>query len=224
MNLNMKKKWETLHSQSRFRPKYPAEIVVQFIFRNFKRDGKIKVLDLGCGTGRHVYFMANENIDAYGVDISESGINYTKKLLQENGLQDNLKVSSVDQLPFDNNYFDGLISYGVLYYCKNEEIKKAVDEIYRVLKPTGKGLLFVRNEKDYRYGDGEEIEKNTFMIKEDDESKCAFNENGMIMHFFEKEELVKLFSKFSSVQIDEIIETHENGQYCDANFVVDFTK
>ncbi|SHI40974.1 Methyltransferase domain-containing protein [Clostridium cavendishii DSM 21758] len=224
MKINMKSLWENLHKQSRFRPKYPCEKVVQFVFKNFKRDGSAKVLDLGCGTGRHVYFMASENIDAYGTDISKDGIEYTTQMLGNHGLKADLKVSTVDKIPYENEYFDGLICYGVLYYCSKEEIEVAVKEIKRVLKPTGKAFIIVRSVKDYRFGKGEEFEKNTFLIKETDENKAAFNENGMKMHFFTYEEVQQLFKDFSEINIDEIIETHENGKYADCNYVINLVK
>ncbi|MCB2310031.1 class I SAM-dependent methyltransferase [Clostridium tagluense] len=224
MNNDMQEKWEVLHSQSRFRPKYPSEQVVQFVFRNFKRDGNTKILDLGCGAGRHVYFMAMENIDTYGVDISREGITNTEKTLKHAGLKARLTVGSVDVISFEDNYFDGILCYGVLYYCKKNEIEKAIDEIYRVLKIGGKGLLLVRNKNDYRFGDGKEIEKNTFIIQEENSNNSAFNENGMTMHLFERDELIKLFRKFKNVSIDEIIETYENGKLCDSNFKVIFEK
>ncbi|MBN1051160.1 class I SAM-dependent methyltransferase [Clostridium botulinum] len=224
MDQNMQNLWQNLHKQNRFRPKYPAELIVQYVFKNFTKDKSTKVLDIGCGAGRHVYFMANENIDAYGVDISQSGIEYTTKLLKENGVSANLEISSMDKLPFEDNYFEGIICYGVLYYCKNKEIKNAVQEMKRVLVENGKGLVVVRNKKDYRYGKGKEIEKNTFLIKERDKSKCAFNENGMTMHFFDRKEVEELFKEFKEVEIDEVIETHENGKYCDSNFVIKFEK
>jgi methylase of polypeptide subunit release factors len=71
--------WENLHKESRFRPKYPYELVVQYVFRNFKRDNKTKILDLGFSAGRHVYFMSKKNSDIYGIDISLDGVKYTKK-------------------------------------------------------------------------------------------------------------------------------------------------
>lgn len=220
MNTDMQIRWEKLHEQSRFRPKYPSEEIVQFTFRNFKRDGKEKVLDLGCGAGRHIYFMANEGIDVYGCDISREGINYTRELLKRNNLSASLNVASIDKLPYEDNFFHGLISYGVLYYCKIEQIKKAISEIYRVLKQGGKGLIIVRNTNDYRFKSGEEIEKNTFMINEDDSTKCAFNENGMVMHFFDRNEIIELFSNFTKVSIDEIIHTHDNGKFTDSNYEI----
>jgi cyclopropane fatty-acyl-phospholipid synthase-like methyltransferase len=220
MNINMQEKWEKLHQQSRFRPKYPAESIVQFVFRNFKRDGSSKVLDLGCGAGRHVYFMANENIDTYGVDVSRDGVAYTHELLEKNGLHASLKVGSVDDIPYENEYFDGVICYGVLYYCKIEQIKKAVKEIHRVLKTGGLLYLVVRDINDYRYGQGKEIENNTFLISEDDDKKSAFSENGMMMHFFTEAEIKDLFNTFKDTTIDKVIVTHENGKYCDSNLIV----
>ena len=44
-----RKEWIALHQNKRYRPKYPSETVVQFVFRNFERNGITKVLDLGCG-------------------------------------------------------------------------------------------------------------------------------------------------------------------------------
>lgn len=219
----MQKLWERLHRENRFRPKYPAEIVVQFVFRNFKNLKGAKVLDLGCGAGRHVKFMIDEEIDAYGVDISKEGIDYTKKITNSK-IDNKLCVSSSNKLPFDDNFFDGIISYGVLYYMDLENIKKSIKEIHRILKKDGKAMLVVRNKKDYRFGKGKEIEKNTFIIDVNEKDKCAFNENNMIMHFFEMDEILELFKMFDKIVVDEIIETHENMEYSDANYIITVTK
>ena len=189
-------KWINLHKNKRYRPKYPSETVVQFVFRNFLRDGKTKVLDLGCGAGRHVFFLGNENIVPYGLDFSDEGIEYTKEMMAANGLgqyADNMSVGTLMQLPYADNFFDGIICYGVLYYLPNEDIKKAVQEMRRVLKPEGKILLVVRTTEDYRYDKEKEIEKHTTIINEESEEKCAHSENGMLMHFFDEQELKALF-------------------------------
>lgn len=229
MDVN-KEQWVELHKESRYRPKYPSENVVQFVFRNFKRDGMTRVLDLGCGAGRHIVFMANEKIVPYGVDYSSEGVDYTKGLLLNGGYSDyisNISVSSLVQLPYEDDFFDGIICYGVLYYMNYEEIRKAVNEIYRVLKQDGKGMIVVRNTEDYRCNLEKCIktdEKNTYKIIEDDQCKCASSENGMLMHFFDKDELVVLFKNFRELKIDRIVETHDNENFCDSNFVVTFTK
>lgn len=224
MNEKTKELWESLHKNSSFRPKYPSEVVVRYVFRNFKRNGEEKILDLGCGAGRHVYFMAKENIKVYGVDISSSGIDYTKNVLENNGLEGDLKVGSMDNIPYCDETFDGLINYGVLCYCDIKGASKTASEIYRVMKKGGKVLIVVRTTEDYRYGDGLEIEKNTFIINENDKNKCAFNENGMKMHFFDKDEILNIFSDFSSIKIDKWDETIDNESYKDSNFIIQLVK
>lgn len=74
-----REQWISLHQNNRYRPKYPSETVVQFVFRNFVRDGKTKVLDLGCGAGRHVFFMGKENIVPYGLDFQMREFDIRKK-------------------------------------------------------------------------------------------------------------------------------------------------
>lgn len=224
MNQNTIDKWNALHQEPRFKPKYPSELVVQYVFRNFKRERTTKVLDLGCGAGRHAFFMANEGFSVYGLDGSKSGIEHTELLFEQHKLQGEFKVGDFAELPYKNDFFDGIICYGVLYYSNYESIKKCCDEMYRILKVGGKALIVVRSVNDYRYNKGKEVEKNTFMICEEDEGKCASNETGMIMHFFEKDEIKELFKAFKIIEIDKIIETHGNETFQDYNYIVQLEK
>lgn len=44
-------------------------------------------------------------------------------------------------LPYEDSLFDGIISFGVFYYTDSAGMKKAVSELYRVLKKNGKALM-----------------------------------------------------------------------------------
>ena len=220
-----REQWISLHKNGRYRPKYPAEIVVQFVFRNFPRDGKTKILDLGCGAGRHIFFMGNENIIPYGIDFSGEGIAYIQKMLMKYGMDKyvvNMQVGNLTDLPYTENFFDGIICYGTLYYLRTSEIEKAINEIWRVLKPGGRLLLVVRTINDYRYDikNEKKKKKNTIIVCEKNVNRCAHSEDGMIMHFFEREELARYFSKFHNVSIDINEETHNNQQFCDSNYIL----
>ena len=223
--------WKKLHGESRYRPKYPSENVVQYVFRNFERNGRTKVLDLGCGAGRHVVFMANENVVPYGVDFSTEGVKYTQERLREIGRDnyaDNIKVGDLTKIPFEDDMFDGIICYGALYYLTYEDAKIAVKEIKRILKKnTGKIFLLLRSTEDYRCNAQNVIEtneKNTYIINQNSDEKCAYSENGMTMHFFTTGEIQELFKDFENLQIDKIVETHNNGKFCDSNYVITATK
>ncbi|MCI5602040.1 MAG: class I SAM-dependent methyltransferase [Clostridiales bacterium] len=223
--------WKKLHEESRYRPKYPSENVVQYVFRNFERNGKTKVLDLGCGAGRHIVFMANENIVPYGVDFSSEGVNYTKERLHEIGkddYMDNIQVGDLTNIPFEDDMFDGIICYGALYYLTYKDSMIAVSEMKRVLKKNiGKIFLLVRTTEDYRCNKDnvlETDEENTYIINQSSNEKCAYSENGMVMHFFTRAEVEELFKDFQNLQIDKIVETHDNGKYCDSNYIITATK
>ena len=57
--------WTQAHKKSRFRIKYPSESVVRFINSSFYKDrSKKKILDIGCGAGRHVKFLSENKFSA----------------------------------------------------------------------------------------------------------------------------------------------------------------
>jgi cyclopropane fatty-acyl-phospholipid synthase-like methyltransferase len=221
--------WRKLHEEARYRPKYPSEVVVQYVFRNFKRDGQTKVLDLGCGAGRHVVFMAQENIVPFGMDFSKEGIRHTRERLAQAGYpqyQENCVWGGVTKIPFEDGFFDGLVCYGVLYYLNYSGIKETVAEIKRVLKPGGKAFIYVRSIEDYRYDESKQIpgEEHTIIIEEENKNHCASSENGMLMHFFTEEELRELFKEFHKVEIDYLKETFEDQAFSDFNYVAKIEK
>lgn len=207
-------KWNKLHSEKRFRPKYPEDDIVRWLFKNMPPHTNI--LDDGCGAGRHIMLLADNDYIPYGIDYSENGVNYTRELLVYNNYSqyvNNIQVASCDELPFDNNFFDGLISFGVLYYLEECKISKAINEIYRVLKNGGKTVVVVRNKEDYRYS-------SDTTVSVDDNKLSGFNENGMSQHFFSKEEIIDLFSDFSDLSVERIIRTHNNESISDNDYII----
>lgn len=95
--------------------------------------GRLKLLDAGCGTGGTLDWIAKRHGDfeLHGVDLSTLAVEHTKK----RGFT-NVEVSSVETLPYPDNFFDGLVSLDVLYHEGLDE-EKALAEFYRVLKPGG---------------------------------------------------------------------------------------
>jgi len=103
---------------------------------NLNKDSK--VLDLACGTGTASFFIHQKyKCNVTGIDISKSLINIAKDRLVQMSLQDKVRFEVADalKLPFPDNSFDFVIAQAFFIIIDDKE--KAIDEIYRVLKPNG---------------------------------------------------------------------------------------
>lgn len=112
----------------------------------FKKRKIRKVLDLGCGPGRHLIYLAKRGFDVYGIDIAKEGIKIAKDWLKKEELKTHLKVGDFyKKLPYRNNFFDAIISIKALHHGKIEDIRKLIKEMKRILKT--KGLIFITAHK-----------------------------------------------------------------------------
>jgi 2-polyprenyl-3-methyl-5-hydroxy-6-metoxy-1,4-benzoquinol methylase len=105
-----------------------------------------RVLDLGCGTGRHTCAVARlKGVMAIGLDISlDDALEAKKRLLYEEslGVQGGgawaTLVADVTSLPFKDNAFDCVICSEVLEHVPRQDT--AVHEATRVVRP-GKNVV-----------------------------------------------------------------------------------
>ncbi len=125
------------------------------------KEQKVKtVLDLGSGSGRHLIYLAKRGFASYGFDISEEGIEITKEWLKAEGLMADLKVGSFyNCLPYSDNFFDAVISTSAIHHAKITEIRKAISEIERVLRPKGLIFLIVRKRRFRNWSKNKIVEK-----------------------------------------------------------------
>lgn len=105
-----------------------------------------KVLDAGCGGGRNLVYFLQNGYEVYGIDQSAQAIEAVKELsaaLAPANPLNNFMVSSVEDIPFGDNYFDLVISSAVLHFANSDEhFEKMLLAMWRVLKPGG--YLFAR--------------------------------------------------------------------------------
>jgi len=119
----------------------PQEDIPKIVKLLKKHDVK-RVLDLGCGSGRHLIYLAKRGFDVFGLDISKHGVKIAKTWLKREGLKANLRIGNIyEKLPYKNNFFDAIISTQTLHHGKIGEIRKLIKEMERILKPNG--LIFI---------------------------------------------------------------------------------
>jgi SAM-dependent methyltransferase len=96
-----------------------------------------RVLDVGCGIGDFVKFRKQTT----GVDINPETVEFCKK----QGLD--VFQMEINKLPFLSSEFDGILLDNVLEHIESPRL--LIEEIYRVLKPSGTFLVGVPGRKGY---------------------------------------------------------------------------
>ena len=94
-----------------------------------------KVLEIGVGLGADHQLLAEAGADLSGIDLTERAIEHTKARFQHLRLKSDLRPGDAENLPFQTSTFDMVYSWGVIHH--SPDTKRAVSEIFRVLKPGG---------------------------------------------------------------------------------------
>ncbi len=150
-----------------------------------------KVLDWGCGTGYLVLPLKKEcNIDAYGCDAAQYPLDVLKEYAKEKRIKINLKQCDEYELPYPDEFFDGIISADVFGHVSHSE--NSVKELYRILK---KGGIIAIQSESVHYKDRYFYKKIMNILKKDPwaedvghinlmshaQIKTAFEEQGFVI-------------------------------------------
>jgi SAM-dependent methyltransferase len=215
------KHWDKLHGDLRFRPRFPNDNVVRFLFGNFPREGNAarRALDIGVGGGRHTRFMADMGFQVAGIDISSEGLRHTGEWLASVGRTADLRHSSMLELPFDAATFDAVVAFGVINYNDAAGMQKAIAEVHRVLKPGGPALFVTRTDRDYRFGKGDTVEPGTFRL-----TISETNELGSLQHFLSEAEIPLFFKHFADIRYERTETTFGERTGVDSDWILKVRK
>jgi SAM-dependent methyltransferase len=157
-----------------------------------------RLLDIGTGGGRHMRLAVELGFAPFGVDISFTGLSHVREHMHQTSSSGLVALASMTSLPFAENSFHAVVSYGSFYYASANEMRCAIVQTHRVLAAGGKAFVVLRSTEDFRYGKGRELEPNTFEL---DISET--NELGTIQHFLAAEDIPEYFSPFSVVNFEK---------------------
>ena len=102
-----------------------------------------KILDIGCGTGRHAIHFARTGFEVYGFDEEEDVVQRAKQLLERENLKAQLRVwDMTSRLPYENSIFDAVVAARVIHHTYAKDIGRIAMEMDRVLKKDG--FLFLQ--------------------------------------------------------------------------------
>jgi SAM-dependent methyltransferase len=94
-----------------------------------------RLLEIGVGLGTDFVRFGRSGADLTGVDLTEHAVELVRRRLELEGLVGDVRVADAEDLPFDDDTFDRVYSWGVLHHTPNTP--RAVQEAIRVLRPGG---------------------------------------------------------------------------------------
>jgi ubiquinone/menaquinone biosynthesis C-methylase UbiE len=123
--------------------RYKAEPFIHSVAQFTRHHGK-KLLEVGVGAGTDHLQWARAGLDCHGVDLTDEAIETTRRRLEIYGLNSQLQRIDAETLPFEDNTFDIVYSWGVIHH--SEQPDKIIAEIHRVLKKGGTfiGMMYGR--------------------------------------------------------------------------------
>lgn len=106
----------------------------------------MRFLDAGCGANLAAYEFDKWPSLFYGVDISSALIREMRKFVRRRRLRvGGLYVSEIVDMPFEDDTFDIAMLVGVLEYYSLGYVRRALEEMHRVLKPSARLVLDIAN-------------------------------------------------------------------------------
>lgn len=147
MKKSHKKFWDAeyqnpLHLAISMKHSEDMEKWTRYMIRRFgksKLNVTTSVLDLGCGNGRNILWLAEQfHIHGTGYDISSEAVRHAQQIAMSKSYQLSFSVRNLNEpIPLPDNSQNIVLDLMASHFLKAEERKRLIAEIHRVLKPGG---------------------------------------------------------------------------------------
>ncbi len=110
-------------------------------FAQFASARDLKVLEIGVGMGADYLEWLKAGAQATGIDMSAISLERARRRCESAGFLPDLRVADAEHLPFADESFDVVYSYGVMHHSPDTE--RCLQEAWRVLKPGGEARIML---------------------------------------------------------------------------------
>lgn len=110
-------------------------------FADFPSAKNKKVLEIGVGLGADHQKFAEAGALLTGIDLTDKAISHTRRRFKLFGLNSDLSVADAEKLPFSDESFDIVYSWGVIHH--SPDTPKVITQIFRVLKNGGEAKIMI---------------------------------------------------------------------------------
>jgi len=206
---DMKRLWEDSFDEQIARGAYntaPVEALIRSVAYWLRdEDARPKhFLEMGCGAGPTLVWLAQKGIRVSGVDIATNALELARQNLARSGYADRIGTiteASVTATPFEDGSFDGIIESCVFQHLPRADRIAAFREVGRLLRPGGLfvGHVLADAHTTYQKLQGQQLADDPGSLQLADGSSKIHLTNIGLAHFFRKAEFAELLPGFSVV-------------------------
>ena len=111
-------------------------------------DGKT-LLEVGCGLGVELGRLGKLGFDVTGIDLAPAAVDLAGRYLKRLHVKGRTRVQNAEEMDFPDKSFDAVYSSGVIQHTP--DIRKAIAEMFRVLRPGGKMMVILYHRRSWFY-------------------------------------------------------------------------
>lgn len=123
------------------------------LLKVLEREKINRVLDIGCGVGRHLMLLSSVGYDTYGLDSSETAIRSCRENLTSKNLSAHVRVGDMHRLDYSDAFFDFVLAWNVIYHTTRAGMVDILSETRRVTRPGGFVYLTLNSTRNESYAE-----------------------------------------------------------------------
>lgn len=171
----------------------PAKSTI--LTKDFFIENGVKIILIpGIGYGRNAQIFRENSITVTGIEISETAIALGKKHF---GTGFKVYHGSVTDMPFDNNLYDGIYCYGLIYLLNQNERKKLIENCYDQLTEGGFMVYAAITKESDTFGQGRYLSKDRYEMF-----------GGVKIFFYDNVSIKKEFGAAGLIEVTEVTENY----------------
>jgi SAM-dependent methyltransferase len=188
--------WQDPKVKARWEKAPPLPQVVEMADR-LEAEGRRRVLDVGCGPGRHTVYLAARGFEVTATDNAPAAVSACTANLREAGLTATVIETEMTDYPFPDGRFDGAIGSHAIHHTDLATLRSIIETITVKLAPGGYFVWVTPTPRHFSCGRGREVEPGTWVD--------PHHREGPIPHHYSTEEEVR-----ELLHAYEILSTHEH--------------
>jgi ubiquinone/menaquinone biosynthesis C-methylase UbiE len=171
------------------------------------------VLEVGLGYGTVSQLLASAGANYHGLDIAANAVAMAQHRLEQNKKSGDVRVGSMIECPFEDNYFDYVVSIGCFHHTG--DLQACIDQTHRILKPGGKAIIMVYNKFSLRQWAwwplrtaknlmAQYVTKNATSVSESQRKAydaSSTQEAAPMTEFFSVQEIENIFNAYNTVKV-----------------------